>query len=70
MLDDWVLIPCRKGWERFFKWYNIGPFNIIYIEELITYTGCSQMMKNQKVWQVMMVAMLYVIWDARNKKGL
>ena len=59
----------RKGWEKIFKWWNMGPYNINSLEDILDHKGQNNFCKKQKViWQAVCWSMLYHILSARNKR--
>ncbi|GJS11485.1 RNA-directed DNA polymerase, eukaryota, reverse transcriptase zinc-binding domain protein [Tanacetum coccineum] len=57
------------GWEKVFKWWNMGNFNVGSVGDIINYNGQNNYNAMQKkCWQAVCWGMLYVIWCIRNKR--
>ncbi|GJS75835.1 RNA-directed DNA polymerase, eukaryota, reverse transcriptase zinc-binding domain protein [Tanacetum coccineum] len=65
-------ISCRRvvaGWEKVFKWWKMGNFNVGSMGDIINHIGQNNYNAMQKkCWQAVCWGMLYVIWCIRNKR--
>ena len=58
-----------EGWNKVFKWWNMGNFNIGSVQDIISHNGNNSLNLKQKViWQVVCWSMLYLVWCSRNKR--
>ena len=57
------------GWERVFKWWNMGNFNVGSIGDIINHAGHNKYnVVQKKCRQAVCRAMLYLVWCRRNKR--